>query len=267
MSAMSISKHEVFLESPGDNRIAVMAALRRRLSISPLEAKRLLDAPSAPIFRRIRPAGERLGRRTAGVGARVIVSPELPPTPLWMHRAPRDNPRPHHYELAHVALVAFFRQNASYLWSLLSAEGADAWVLGLWIRIGAALPAEERVEETGLSVVIDKLGHLEFAVITLPPPLAHAEAYFVALVRSSPRQVASSGAFRYMTLERGIDMSSGGDQTYLCEWTVGKHVNYGKGPPPTIEAFLQAIAELESSKPTTSAGAPLAIPDSSAIQK
>ena len=266
MSATSLGKHEVFLESPGDNRIAVMAALRRRLSSSPLEVKRLLDAPSAPIF-----AGSALQvsdwvDELQGLGARVIVRPELPLIPLWRRRAPRDRSRAHHYEFAHVAVVTFFRQNASDLWSLLSAEGAGVWLHRIWSRIGEALPAEERVEDTGLSVVIDKLGHLELAVITLPPPLARVEAYFVALVRSPPQQVATSGFFRYMTLERGVDMSTGGDKTYLCEWTVDNHVNHGDGPPPTIEAFLQAIAELEPSKPTTSAGAPLATPDSSAIR-
>jgi hypothetical protein len=247
MSTTNIGEYEVFLKSAGDNRLGVMATLRRRLDISPLEAKRLLDAPLTPIF-----IGSALQvsdwiDEFQGLGALVVVKPELSPIPLWMRSAPRSNARAHHYEFAHRALVSFFQQNPFDLWSLFI-KGADAWLLDFWRRIGARLPPEERVEDTGLSLMFERLGHLEFAVITLPAPLAHAEAYFVALVRYPPQQGAPSGFFRYMTLERGFDMSSGGDNTMLCEWAEG-HMNYGEGPPPTIEAFIQAIAGSQSSEP------------------
>lgn len=234
---MTTGQHEVFLASAGENRVTIMAALRRRLGISPLEAKHLVDEPSARICAGSAFEVNDLVDELQEMGARVVVKPELPRIPLWMRPAPRTSPREHHYEFAHVVLVDFFRRGAPKLWSLLNTEDGEARLRHIWQRIGEAFEGDARCEDSDVSLVVGSVGDVEIAVITLPPPLAHAEAYFVALVHYPE----DSDDFRYMTLERGVDLASGGSQTFLCEWTIQGHGTLGSGPPPTLAAFVESI--------------------------
>jgi hypothetical protein len=266
----STSRHELFLETTGNSSKGVVAVLARRLGKSASEIRPLLLELPARIF-----VGTALQvsdwiDELEALGAQVSVKPELPPVPDWTRRAPLGAPRAHHYQFAHVVLANLFQQCASDLWLLLSTADAKARALHIWRRVGKAFLEEERLEPIDLSVARKKVGNMEIIVITLPSPMAHAEAYFVALVRLSRRQEGraglfryasslffwnrrlpppkllakgSAGPFRYLTLERAADLGSGGDRTYLCEWTQDGHVNHGDGPPPQVGPFVEAIVQ------------------------
>jgi hypothetical protein len=243
------TEHEVILASAGENRTAIMAALRKRLDLPLAEAKRLVDTPGARILSG--PALQVLDVVEAlrGLGATITVSPDLPEIPPWKRAPQRGSPRQQHYVFAHVALAQIFAREPHDLWSRLSSEAGTAMLQGLWRRIGAECPEKERAEEAGLSLSIETLGAREAAVITLPRPLAPAEAYMVALIRDPPRKkflfTVRRESFRYVTLELGIDIMSGGGRTVLCEWLPdGSRANHGDGPEPTREAFVQALAAL-----------------------
>jgi hypothetical protein len=88
------------------------------------------------------------------------------------------------------------------------------------------------------------------AVVEMPRPRATTEAFFVAavLLAEIDRELpdAKDRALRYFTLEKGLVLG-GPSRTVLCEWTSdGSHVNYGDGPTPRIEAFIESVQELLS---------------------
>jgi hypothetical protein len=62
--------------------------------------------------------------------------------------------------------------------------------------------------------------------------------------RKSPRtRYRDRTSIRYVTLERGSRIETGQTRTVLCEWTAdGSHVNFGDGPPPSINDFTKAVA-------------------------
>ena len=72
-------------------------------------------------------------------------------------------------------------------------------------------------------------------VISMPEAKHLTEAFFVAVVE------APGDVVRYYTLEKGSH-DDGSPRTALCEWTAdGRHLNFGDGPPATIDAFTESI--------------------------
>lgn len=93
------------------------------------------------------------------------------------------------------------------------------------------------------------------AIIEMPEPRNPAEAYFAALlVKSSLSDDPTAEEFGkaqigYYVLERSAFLSEPTD-TMLCEWTIGdKHVNYGKGPEPTLDAFVESLRHFCKTSP------------------
>jgi hypothetical protein len=85
-------------------------------------------------------------------------------------------------------------------------------------------------------------------VIVLPEPKEMAEVYMVALVvpiDMSSDEPPNSDVVqaRYFTLEKGFSLS-GTPRTVLAEWDTTSHSNYGDGPTPNVEAFVQSIEHL-----------------------
>ncbi|MGE0491060.1 MAG: hypothetical protein AB7S38_17770 [Vulcanimicrobiota bacterium] len=73
-------------------------------------------------------------------------------------------------------------------------------------------------------------------IIKMPPPSAPAEAFMVAVLKTTP--------WRYITLER--TRPEFGEASMLGEWTSTSRSGLGPGPEPSLEAFSAALAELES---------------------
>lgn len=85
-------------------------------------------------------------------------------------------------------------------------------------------------------------------VIVLPEPKEMAEAHMVALIvpmdlssDEEPDFDAAQG--RYFTLEKGFSLSNT-PRTVLAEWDATTHSNYGDGPAPNVEAFVQSLEGL-----------------------
>lgn len=81
---------------------------------------------------------------------------------------------------------------------------------------------------------IDRVGPA--IIIEMPPPSAPAEAFMVAVLKTTP--------WRYITLER--TRPEFGEASMLGEWTSSSRSGLGPGPEPSLEAFGAALAELES---------------------
>ena len=68
------------------------------------------------------------------------------------------------------------------------------------------------------------------------------EAFFVAVVVEEGEDNAEVRS-RYITLELSAN-NDGTAKTIVGEWRGGSHVNYGRGPDPTPELFLEKVREI-----------------------
>ncbi|MCA9790226.1 MAG: hypothetical protein KC910_00465 [Candidatus Eremiobacteraeota bacterium] len=126
-----------------------------------------------------------------------------------------------HYEFAHRTLPRLVHDQPERFEQLLNASPP----LGeLWK--GASL-AIHRIQVKGVGSAI---------IIEMPPPTAPAEAFMVAVVKTTP--------WRYITLER--TRPEFGEPSMLGEWTSTSRSGLGPGPEPTLSAFAAALASLEA---------------------
>lgn len=161
-----------------------------------------------------------------------------------------DEPRCHHYTLAHYALRSVaFDDPLAYLGILVSPD-ARSFLAHLLRSVSEHCKEQEPQPDFGIEDITVhpvRVGRYPCAVIELPRPRAITEAYFTAAVLlADPADglpVSTPMELRYFTLEKGFVLA-GPPRTVLCEWTSeGTHVNYGDGPVPQLEAFVRAVAE------------------------
>jgi hypothetical protein len=159
-----------------------------------------------------------------------------------------DEPRCHHYALAHYALrSAAFGDPLAYL-GILASPDARGFLAHMLRSVSEHCKNEEpgfAAEDIAVHPV--RVGRYPCAVVELPRPRAAAEAYFTAAVLLADLQDRTPESapleLRYFTLEKGITLA-GPPRTVLCEWTSeGSHANYGDGPMPQLEAFVRAVEE------------------------
>jgi hypothetical protein len=146
-------------------------------------------------------------------------------------------PRTQHYAFAHRMLPALFFAEPARFIAILEKSGKN-FLHFLWNRLGNRLEASKLVAAEGLDYQIKKLeNNTTIALITLPPPQAMTEAYFVA-------PVFRPQGNRFITLEYSFNFIEGGLRTVLGEWTTTSHLNMGDGPEPTLEAFFEKVVNL-----------------------
>jgi hypothetical protein len=77
-----------------------------------------------------------------------------------------------------------------------------------------------------------QFGVVKGTVLEMPPPQIPPDCYFVAIVLVEGAQP------RYFTLECCFFPGP----TMLCEWTANRtHGNFGTGPEPDIDLFVEAV--------------------------
>jgi len=152
-----------------------------------------------------------------------------------------DRPRVHHYSFGHRLLPGLVLRGRTDFHELASRALLDQLLCGWWQELGQSLPAEERLPHDGLRSELANAGNVTVLLVTMPAACHAAEAHFVA-VAPGPEP----DAWRCFTLEQAWTVD---DQpaTVLAEWTASGHVNYGDGPPPEPQAFLEALGLLASS--------------------
>lgn len=180
--------------------------------------------------------------------------PAPPPDPLAGLDA--DQPRCHHYTLAHIALRSLAHEQPLMFLGVLGSPEADRFLASVFADVSAHCREREPQPDfasTDLAVHRGRVGPYPCAAIVMPPPRTTPEAYFVAAVlmvdvTNTPEPPADA-TLRYFTLEYGLALG-GPPRTVLCEWTAeGTHSNYGDGPEPELGAFLRAVeAKLETRK-------------------
>ena len=145
------------------------------------------------------------------------------------------SPRRQHYDFAHRLLPKLIADSPDRVLDILAGEQGDSFLEQMWRFAADGVPEDQRIAAKPVRHV-RHLGLGQLAVVlTLPAPAAVTEAHLVCIVAARP-----SGT-RYFTLELGMEIPAESARTVFCEWTEGKHVNFGSGPPAEIGAFLDCI--------------------------
>ena len=88
---------------------------------------------------------------------------------------------------------------------------------------------------TGIKIVPAQYPDFDIVLISFPEPVYEPLNYHAALVRIN-------GVFRYITLEKGNNISGSESQSFFCEWKADHtHMNYG---PRNYDALTAFRAEL-----------------------
>jgi hypothetical protein len=169
-----------------------------------------------------------------------------------------DEPRCGHYTFAHYALRSVAHQNPMECLAILASPRARAFLSDLLRSVAEHCRARGKESDLAVDDIIVhpvRAAGNPCAVVEMTRPRAVAEAHFVAAVLLVGADPGSPGegqpSVRYFTLEKGMSFE-GPPRTVLCEWTAeGSHVNYGDGPEPGVDAFVQAVAALVASKPAS----------------
>jgi hypothetical protein len=150
-----------------------------------------------------------------------------------------DKPHRHQYLFAHRELpMAAFRYGPDLVRVARGGNLAEG-LAKLWVDLGTALPAADRLPAEGLRASWHDLDAYEVALVTMPPPGGVTDAYLAAI--AVPK---GEGGVRYLVLERSVPDADGNPTTVLGEWlAAGDHVNLGDGPPPEPDAFLAAVRQ------------------------
>ena len=162
-----------------------------------------------------------------------------------------DKPRDLHYYFAHHFLRDKVASNPRRTLDDLSREKGSNYLRIHWAMI--ELSAENLSEEDKLiSTDVIECFPIEIddecsgVVVQLPPPERMTEAYYIGIIVWNPECYSSSGqtkdSYRYFTLELSRDGRT--KRTVMGEWEDERHSNYGKGPVPNIDDFVQAMLRL-----------------------
>ncbi len=164
---------------------------------------------------------------------------------------PRGSARPQHYIFAHEALRGVCRDDPLRFFTLMSSSSQRELVEGLWAFVGKHLgpQASPELDPGEIAVQTSRVRGFPMILVRMPPPVAIAEAYFVALVLLVDQETlarkdapTSEVTVRYFTLERALSEDREA-RTLLCEWTELGHLSYGDGPEPNALAFVGAVEE------------------------
>lgn len=160
------------------------------------------------------------------------------------------SPRAQHYHFAHTELRRRAHEDPDGLVEKLSDPECEAFLNDLWSRVGNEFrnssdePEPEPISPEGLDACAARVAHRPAAIITLPPPRATTEAYFVAVVLNHDLDEAPKGPpeppVYFFTLEKGFSLDDA-PRTVFCQWEDHVHRNFGDGPPPQPRAFLDQI--------------------------
>ena len=155
--------------------------------------------------------------------------------------------RLHYYCFVHRLLPQAAWSNPAAFCGAMASPDHEKILRAWWDSIGDDLPSAERFPWPSISVIPSRVGSHFVILFTFPPPAAATEAFFSAFVlgpiKSANVDELKATPQKYYILEQSF--CEGGPATVFAEWTSdGTHRNYGDGPLPSAEAFLNHIKKV-----------------------
>ena len=165
----------------------------------------------------------------------------------------RERPRkktPHHYWFAHVVLRTVCFCDPCLFLGKIASPARQEFLDDLWRVVCQTCDkhGEADFSSRDIKITISQIGDYPAILIQMPTPHFTTEAHMVCIILKTPIEeietIDSKLEVRYFTLEKGVNMMTGGDRTVLCAWEEDDRHNYGDGPEPTPQAFVEAITKL-----------------------
>lgn len=120
--------------------------------------------------------------------------------------------RQQYYRFAHQVVMHAVLRDPETWWTTARTRGVSM-LQQAWVTAGQDLPVQDMTAASRLEIEsITDVPGVEALVITLPPPNAPSECYYIALVR------APGQAPRYFLAERGVDAAGGTPRAFRAEW-------------------------------------------------
>jgi hypothetical protein len=120
--------------------------------------------------------------------------------------------RQQYYRFAHQVVMHELLRDPESWWATAQTRGL-AMLQQAWVTAGQDLPVQDMAAASQLRIdAVTDVPGVEALVISLPPPAAPSECYFIALVRAPGRPP------RYFVAERGVDAGGSVARAFLAEW-------------------------------------------------
>ncbi|MEV4252539.1 hypothetical protein AB0J52_05160 [Spirillospora sp. NPDC049652] len=152
--------------------------------------------------------------------------------------------RRHHYHFVHSVLRQVSEEYGPAFLASTPAGDVTGMLAQTWRDVGDDLPAEERLPSDGLRGSLTELDGRRLLLVTLPEPVAAAEAYFAVVIQSS-----ESEATRFFTLEYALDPLTHEPGAILGEWTPEGHHLHLTDMSTDPGDFLRAAAAISGATP------------------
>ncbi|TCI05145.1 hypothetical protein EZV61_04065 [Corallincola luteus] len=158
-----------------------------------------------------------------------------------------DEPRAHHYTLAHIAFRYFCDSDPEQFFRVMASD-SQAVVDMLWEKVCQQCEGEASVDLdiAELAVTPLKIGDYPGLLIEMPAARAIVEAMMILVVLTEPLaslEQVEKPSYRYFVLELG-EPADEKEMTVFCEWADDNHLNRGEGCEPTPDAFIQLVASV-----------------------
>lgn len=156
---------------------------------------------------------------------------------------------PHHYVLAHIALRKICLQDPLMFFGSIASEHRDEFLKQVWRQVSEQCDpqGEATFDISDVGFATCTIGVYPAIVVAMPEPEGLGEAYFAAIVLKmdlSKEDRPEKPEIFYFTLEKGARLDQS-DRTVMCGWTADdSHLNYGDGPAPDGDKFVQEIEKL-----------------------
>ncbi len=156
---------------------------------------------------------------------------------------------PHHYVLAHIALRKICLQDPMNFFGTIASEHKDEFLKDVWqqVREHCDSEGEATFDISDVGFTTCSIKDYPTIVLAMPEPTGLGEAYFAAIVlkiQLDDAERPEKPEILYFTLEKSVHLDQS-DRTVMCGWTADdSHLNYGDGPDPGVDAFIEAIDKL-----------------------
>lgn len=140
-----------------------------------------------------------------------------------------------------------------HAWFSNAATQGNVMLRDAWAAAGEGLGPQDCADGSSLAIApMSPAPGVDAIIVTLPPPVAPTECYFIAVVR------VGGNAPRYFVAERGVDGEGGAQRAYWSEWKQSPagimRIRGADLPAITPDALVIAAVEESRSAPPNPPG-------------